>query len=264
MRPIIRWTLRQRRWSIFWWSVGVFAFIFITMVFYPSFRDSGAALEKSLENLPKAAVQLFGGSTNFFSPVGYLNSQIFFLLLPILLSILAIILGSSLIASEEKDGTLATLLARPVSRGRLLLGKIIAGSIILAIVSAVALITVVACAKIFDLDVASTSIAAAAFNCFLLAYATGAITFLLAATGRARNAAVGIGAFVGFGGYIISSLAGTVHWLRGPAKIFPFNYFQSEAILRGTYHWVSCLFFVAVILACGVLAYTAFRRRDLV
>jgi ABC-type transport system involved in multi-copper enzyme maturation permease subunit len=112
--------------------------------------------------------------------------------------------------------------------------------------------------------VSSSAIAGASFNSFLLAYCTGAIAFLLAATGRARSAAIGAAALVGFGGYLISSLAGTVHWLKGPAKAFPFDYFQSEAILRGTYHWVNCLFFVAVAVVCGILSYVAFRRRDLV
>ncbi len=264
MRPIIKWTLRQRRWSTVWWSFGVFSFIFITMVFYPSFKQSGAELAKTFEDLPPAAVQLFGGSTDFFSPIGYLNSQIFFLMLPLLLTMLAVMLGSSLIARDEQDGILETLLARPVSRTKLLLAKIIAGSIILIIVSAAAMATVVLSARVFGLDgISSKAIAGASFNCFLLAYSTGAIAFLLAATGRARSAAIGVAALVGFGGYLISSLSGTVDWLKVPAKAFPFNYFQSEAILKGTYHWTSALFFVAVAAGCGIVSYLAFRRRDL-
>lgn len=264
MRSIIRWTLWQRRWSTMWWSVGVFSFIFITLVFYPSFKDAGIALEKSFQNLPDAALGLFGGSSDFFSPIGYLNSQVFFLMLPLLLTMLAVALGASLIAREEQDGTLETLLARPVSRSGLLTGKVVAGTLILAVVSAVAAVTVVVSAHLFDLDaVPSSAIALATFNSFLLAYATGAVAFLLAATGRARSAAIGIAAFIGFAGYIIESLAGTVHWLSGPSKALPFHYFQSEAILRQTYHWIDALFFVAVIAACGILSYIAFRRRDL-
>ncbi len=264
MRPVVKWTLWQRRWSTVWWSVGVASFIFITLVFYPSFKSAGDALEKSLASLPKAALGLFGGSADFFSPVGYLNSQIFFLLLPLLLTMLAVALGSSLIASEEKDATLETVLARPVSRSKVLIGKIIAGTLVLAAVSAVALVTVVVCARLFQLDgVPSSAIALATVNSFLLAYCTGSVAFLLSATGRARGAAIGVASLIGFGGYIISSLAGTVHWLSGPSKVFPFHYFQSEAILRQTYHWTSALYFVAVIAVCGILSYTVFRRRDL-
>lgn len=265
MRPIIRWTLWQRRWSTAWWSVGVFSFIAITLVFYPTFKDSANALEQSFANLPKAALGLFGGSSDFFSPIGYLNSQIFFLLLPLLLTMLAVALGASLIAREEQDGTLETLLARPISRGKAMGAKVIAGSLVLAAVSAVALVSVVVCARIFQLgSVPSSAIALASVNSFLLAYCTGAIAFLLSATGRARGAAIGVATFIGFGGYIIESLAGTVHWLQGPSKVFPFHYFQSEAVLRQTYHWSNALYFVAVTAACGIISYIAFRRRDLV
>lgn len=264
MKPVIRWTLWQRRWSTMWWSVGLFSFIFINMVFYPTFKDSADQLAKSFSTLPKAAVQLFGGSSDFFSPVGFLNSQIFFLMLPLLLTMLAVSLGSSLIAREEQDMTIELLLARPVSRGRLMAAKVIAGTIALSIVSAIALVTVVVTARVFGLDgIPSRAIALASFNSFLLAYATGAIAFLLAATGRARGAAIGIGAVIGVGGYLISSLSGTVDWLKTPAKAFPFNYYQSEAILRSTYHWTSALFFVIVIAVCGGLSYLAFRRRDI-
>ncbi len=199
---------------------------------YPSFKDAGSQLEQSLSNLPDAALQLFGGSADFFSPVGYLNSQIFFLVLPLMLTMLAVALGASLIAREEQSLTIELLLARPVSRNRLLTAKIIAGTLALGVVSLVAMVTVVVSSKLFGLDVASSSIAAASFNSFLLAYCTGAIAFLLSATGRARGAAIGIAAFIGLGGYIIVSLAGTAKWLKGPSHIFPFHYFQSEAILR--------------------------------
>lgn len=263
MRPIIRWTLWQRRWSTMWWSIGVLGFILLNMVFYPTFKNQAEELTKSFASIPKAALQLFGGSSDFFSPVGFLNSQIFFLMLPLLLTILAVSLGSSLIAREEQDGTLETLLARPLSRGRVMAGRVIAGTLELLFVSGVALVTVVAASRIFGVDVPSSRIAQASVNSLLLAYCTGAIAFLLAATGRARAAAIGVASLVGFGGYIISSLSGTVHWLKTPSRIFPFDYFQSEAILRGTYHWINALFFIAVIAACGVLSYAVFRRRDL-
>jgi len=68
---------------------------------------------------------------------------------------------------------------------------------------------------------------------------------------------------VALGGYIIGSLAGTVKWLSFPAKLLPFHYYQSEAILRGTYNWNNVWYFVFVIALCSVLSWVAFRRRDL-
>lgn len=263
MRTIIRWTLWQRRWSTMWWSFGVFAFVFINMIFYPTFKNDAEELQKSFENLPDAAVQLFGGSTDFFSPIGFLNSQVYFLMLPLLLGILAIGLGSGLLAREEQDKTIESLLSRPVSRGRLLLGKSLAGVLILSMVTAVALVTVLGTAYAVDLEVSGWRILAVTLVCGLLALSFGALALLLTAVGKARAAALGVATVVALGGYLISSLAGTVAWLKGPSKILPFEYYQSEAILRGTYQSANLLFFAGVLLVCAVLSYLFFRRRDL-
>lgn len=264
MLAIIRWTLWQRRWSTFWWILGIFGFIFINVIFYPTFKDQAAELEKGFANLPDAAVQLFGGSTDFFSPVGFLNSQIFFLMLPMLLSILAIGMGTGLIGREEQDGTIETLLARPISRGRLLFAKARAGALVLLIVAAASLVTTIGLSRLVGLtEVPPLQITEATFACYMLALSFGAIAYLLAATGRARAASLGITAFVALGGYLVSSLSNTVSWLKTPSVFFPFHYYRSEEILRGTFKWFDILIFIDIIVVCGLLAWLSFRRRDI-
>lgn len=263
MNPIIRWTLWQRRWSIMWWCVGAFWLIFINMIFYPSFKDQAAELQKSFENIPDAAVQLVGGSTDFFSAIGFLNSQIFFLMLPLILGVLAIGLGSSLIAREEQDGTIESLLSRPISRSRLLFSKALSGVIILSIVTIFALLTTVITALVVDLDVGYAPIIVTTFNCFLLTLSFGAVAFVITTVGKARSASLGIASFVALGGYIISSLAGTVSWLKVPGQLFPFHYYESEAMLRGNYDWVNTGILLGLIIICGLVSWISFNRRDI-
>ncbi|HYF96607.1 MAG TPA: ABC transporter permease subunit [Patescibacteria group bacterium] len=263
MIPIVKWTLWQRRWSTVWWSIGMLFLIFFSMIFYPSFKNDAEQLQKSFENLPDAAVQLFGGSTDFFSPVGFLNSQIFFLTLPLILSVLAIGMGCNLIGKEVQNLTIESLLARPISRSKLLLGKATAGALILFGVTLISLITTVVTAKIVDLEVGIGLISLATLACFLLVLSFGAIAFMLSCYGKTRNASLGITAFIAFGGYIIGSLAGTVDWLEIPSKIFPFTYYQPEAILRETFNWANIMFFISVIIGCGLISWLSFRHRDI-
>lgn len=260
---IIKWTLRQRKASIIWWSVGIAIFMFISMIFYPSFKDSAAELEKSLTDIPDAALQLFGGSTDFFSPVGYTNSQVYFISLPLLLGILAISLGSKVVAKEESDKTIEGLLSRPVSRTKLLISKSLAASLILAFVSLIAAISMVLVAKIVGLDIATSNLLTASFVCFLLTLSFGAIAFTITTIGKASGLALGVATLIAFGGYLVDSLAGTVSWLETPAKFFPFHYYQSESALYGSYNWWNILFFIAVIIVSGLISWLAFRRRDL-
>lgn len=263
MKAVIRWTLWQRRWSMVWWSVGLCGILLLTMVFYPSFRDQAAELQKTFQGLPDAALQLVGGSADFFSPVGFLNSQIFFITLPALLGILAIGLGSSLLAHEEQNKTIESLLARPISRPRLLLAKAVSGVVVLSVVSLVGLVVTVVTAWAVHLEVSSWAIAGGFLTCFLLCLSFGALAFAVTALGKGRSAALSIAAAFAFGGYIISSLASTVHWLSFPAKFFAFHYYQPEAILRGTYGWIHTLFFGILLLVCIVVSWVTFKKRDL-
>lgn len=263
MMAIFKWSLWQRRWSIFWWSFASFGLIFINMIFYPSFKNEAAELQKTFDSLPDAAVQLFGGSTDFFSPVGFLNSQIFFLMLPMILVILAIGLGSSLIGREEDEGTIETLLSRPISRSKFLLAKARVGGCILSLVTIVSLLTTVIIGKIVDLDVPISNIVWATFACWMLVFSIGAIAFLLSSLGKARSASIGIAAFVALGGYLVSSLSGTVEWLKGPSKLFPFHYYDPEAILRGTFSWFNIAILFGIVVVCAFFSWIAFRRRDI-
>lgn len=263
MISIIRWTLWQRRWSTFWWSFGMAFLIFISMITYPSFRDQAAELQKSFEGLSQTTVNFIGGSTDFFSPVGFLNSQVFFLTLPLLLGVLAISLGCGLLAREEQDHTIDLLLSKPVSRTQLLFGKAFSGAIILSFVALVGLVATLVTAQIVDLGISATDITLAMFACLMLCASFGAIAFMLTAVGRARVASMAVASFVAFGGYIISSLAGTVDWLQGVSKLFPFHYYRPQEVLSGTFDSANMLLFLAVIVVSAAISCAFFLRRDI-
>lgn len=262
MLPVVKWTLWQRRWSIIWWCVGLIGLTVLTLALYPTIRGQAAQLNKSFGSLSQGTLSLFGG-TDFFSPVGYLNSQLIYFTIPLLLAILAIGLGNSLIGHEEAEKTLETLLARPISRTRLLFAKALAGIVQLLFITFIGSVTIVVMAKAVAMGIPLTNIAAACFACFMLALTFGAVAFLLAATGRGRAASLGIAAVFAIGGYIIGSLASTVHWLQSFSLIFPYHYYRTADILRGTFDWSSILFFALFTFGCGLLALFIFRRRDL-
>ena len=262
MYAIVRWTIWQRRWSTMWWCVGVVALIALTLLLYPSIRDQAAQLNKSFGGLSSSTLNLFGG-TDFFSPVGYLNSQLLYFTVPLVLAILAIGLGTSLIGREESDGTLEALLARPVSRGALLTAKAIAGVLVIGVVTLVASVVTIVLCKAVNMGIPLVFIAEACFACFMLVLTFGAAAFLLAATGRGRVAAIGVAVAYGMGGYLVSSLAPSVHWLKTPSLVFPYHYYQTADVLHGTFAWRDIVFFALFSLGCGILAWLSFRRRDL-
>jgi len=264
MRPIIRWTLQQRKSSIIWWCVGIIFFVFLTLVFYPTINSQSAQLNKSFDQIPQTAKQLFTDTSDLFSPIGYLSSQIFYLMMPLILGVLAISLGASLVGKEEHDTTIELLLARPISRTKLLLGKSLAGLAVVLIVGGTSIIFTAVMCRLVGLEVAVMYILEAGLLATLLALSLGVVAFMLTALGRAgRAAGIGLAAAFALGGYILASLSSSITWLRWPAKIFPFNYYHSSELLSGNYNWANAIYFVAVIVACLVISWLAFRRRDL-
>jgi len=264
MWAIVRSELRQRRWSILWWSLGIGAFVALDVLLYITVKGDAAQLNAALSHLPTAVRSLFSDGADLLSPTGFLSARIYYLLLPLLLTILSIGLGTSLIGKEEKQGTIELLLARPISRTRLLLGKVIAGLLILTCVSVVAALTAVATVHPAGLDVSRRDVALTTLASTLLSILFGAIAFLLCALGRPwRGAATGIAALIAFASYLIASLESLVDGLKWPAKLSPYHYYQPNDMLSGASGKKVMLTYAVGIIALGVAAWIGFRRRDL-
>jgi len=201
-------SLWERRRAVLWWSVGVVALVGVTVLFYPSVRDSAADFQDMLDQLPEAVRTLFVGNiTDLSSPIGYLNSQIFATNGPILLLILAIGRGSRAIAGEEQEHTLDLLLSTPVSRRRVVVQKFGALVVEVVILGAVLWGATAASAPAVGLDVPLTDLAAATLHMVLFAIGFGAIALSAGcATGR-RAAAIGVGSVVAVAAFLLNSLA---------------------------------------------------------
>jgi ABC-2 type transport system permease protein len=264
MIPIIRFEVSRRKWSVFWWSFGVMALIVLTLAFYPTIKGQTSELNKSFGDLSPQLTSLFSDTGEFFSPVGYLSSQIFYLVLPLLLSMLAIGMGASLLTKDELDHTLELTLARPISRSRVLLSKAFAGLLVLAIVGFVSLVTNIVMAKLVHIDVGLANIAFTNTMAVLLAAMFGSLAFALSAYGRfARLASIGITAMVALLGYITTSFVSYVHWMIWPARLLPYHYYSPAGMLEGHLTWDVMLWFIVVIIVLGILAIIGFRRRDI-
>lgn len=264
MKPIIRWSLWDRRWSVFSWSLGTSIYIAINILVYSSISGQAAALNKALDNLPVGARSLFSDSADLLSPTGYLSSKLYYLILPLLFTILAINLSSHLLSREEQDKTLELLLSRPVSRSKLLASKMFSGLVVIIAVGLVSLVATIICIKASSYDVSVDRIVLAQAVTVLLGLVFGSISWLLVGLGKfGRRASVGIASFIALGSYLFSSLEGIASWLEWPAKLLPFHYFQPTAVLNGTYNWWNAFGLAVAAIIITSLAFIAFNRRDI-
>lgn len=263
MKTIVGWELIRRRISLFWWVFGVVVLVAITVLSYVAVKDQAAELEKAFGDL-SSSTSSFVGTADLFSPEGYLNSNLFYITLPILYIILALSLANTLLGKEESDTTLELLLSRPVSRSKILAGKAAAGLLALTVVGGAATITTVVCAKIIDMDIGMGGLLLTSVVTVLFAGTFGAISFTLFAASKAtRRFAMLAGILLSFGSYIITSLAGMVSWLETPSKFLPYYYFDTEKLMQGTLPVGLTIYIVGIFIAGAVISRAGFRRRDI-
>lgn len=267
MIRIIRWELRQRRWAIFWWAVGSIVMTVAILALYPSIRDQAHQLNKVINTLPQGLRELKTGGANAVDvadPVAFLNSQLFYATLPILWIILAVTRGGSILGREEQTHTLELLLARPVSRGKLLLAKAVSFGLEFAIVGSATLFAILALAPAFAIHLPSVKLLLATAYTAVFSLSFGLIAFALQATSRlTRRGATAFAVFLGFGGYLIASLSGLTTWLKVPSKLAPYHYFAPEKILHGQAVTGLDVYLLGVLAFTILLAYFGFRRRDI-
>lgn len=265
MIATILWELRQRRLYTTGWTIAVSSMVLLLLVIYPSIHHQASQLNDVLNKLPASIRDLkTGGSTvDITTPAGYLNSQLYYATLPLFYIIMAIGLGSSLLARDEQNHTLELLLARPISRGKILLAKALAGTAVLGIVSVVATVLAVGLAPIFDLDISVGHLLLVNLWCTLFCLSFGAVAFALTATSNAtRRSSIAVATVISFGGYLLASLGGLTTYLKTPSKFLPYHFYNPTNILAGHVSKGLVLYVLGLLVGSALVSYLGFKNRD--
>lgn len=264
MIAILTWTLWRRRWFTALWTLSLAGFMVLILVIYPAFRDQARVLNNSLNQLPATVKSFVADTDNYLSPVGYLSSNAYYLMLPLLFGVLCIGLGSSLLAQDERRHTMELLLCRPVSRGTLLLGRALAGLLILIIAAGITSLATIITAQAIRLPLSSWWLLTATMAAAGLGSIFGALAFMLTATGGlGLRISLGLPTFLLILSYLTTSLSSTVQWLSAVSRLLPYHYYHPAEILAGQAATPQAIGVVAVWLVLGVGAWLVFRRRDI-
>jgi ABC-2 type transport system permease protein len=259
---IFRKTVRDQLRPLLWWALGVIVLILVTMFSYPAVRDQND-LNDLWQDLPEELRALVGGAeTDLVSPAGFLNSQYFALLAPILFLIYAIAMGSGAIAGEEEHGTLDLLLAQPVSRRRVLLEKFAGMAVSLTALGVVAWLALWGGALAVDMDIGAGLLAAANVSVTLLGLLFGTLALAVGSISGRRTLSLAVAAGVAFASYLLNSLAPVVDAPESVRWFSPFYYFIGGDPLRNGLnagHVAVLLGLTAILLVAGIVV---FDRRD--
>jgi len=252
-------TIFEKRWSIFWWFVSMFAMTLFVVLLFPTFKDT---FGQTLSNVPDSLKQVLGTAHDYQRIEGYLHIQVFMQMI-FLIVIYGIITFTGLLAGDEGNGTLQTLLSQPVSRGKIYAQKLFAGMTLLWVVNSAMFVAIwVGCLligeslnywRVFE---ATNFVWLVTLIFSLIGYMVGAIT------GKRGLAGILAGVYA-FLAYLISSLTNTVEWLKYPNYLSPIKYFSDFRILDEGLHVGNALLLIGVGVVMVVIGWLVFVRRDI-
>jgi ABC-2 type transport system permease protein len=122
-------TIKKKRNSLLAYLVINGGLVWVLVAVFPSMARKGEELRVAFENYPEAMLKAFNidMSTFLANLEGFLATENFSIMWPILLIILVVSFGAGVIAGEIEKGTIEILLAQPISRAKLFLTKYAAG-----------------------------------------------------------------------------------------------------------------------------------------
>jgi ABC-2 type transport system permease protein len=251
--------LKFRRNGIIGWGIGLCFFPFVYITLYPSVAEEMAGLA-DLEIYQAMGINL-GTFEDWVA-------SILFLMVPLLLSVYALLNATGTLAGEEEDGRLEMMVTLPLERWQIITAKAIALAIATFIIL---LVTALAGALVYmaiqsqvESEVEPFGLAATMLATWPLVFAFAMLSLFFAAFSSRRRVAALIMTAILIISYFGSNLIHQVSSLESLEPIFLFSYLDSTrtAVLEG-----QPIGDVLVLLAVGLISFALavffFNRRNL-
>ncbi len=266
MKDVIAWEISRRKKYMIWWAIGISLTIILILSIYPSIRDQFKTFDNLMKQLPSAFINLQTGGANesIASPVGWLNSQLYFVTLPILFLIMSIGLGGSILAMDEKEHTLELILARPISRAKLIASKLISYFLIIAVPWLISSIVTGITSSIIHLPISQFNLFIADIWLLIFILAYGLIAFAATAVStKIKRIGTIAATLIAFLGYLLTSLANLNHFVADFAKLLPWYYFTPSKLLLGNLNTTLNIYLLTLSLFMIIISFVGFNKRDL-
>jgi len=255
-------TLAQRSRGLLAWTLGLVLGAVMQIAVYPSMASSGDAMQQYVDAWPDALREAFG-LADYTTAAGFLNTELFSFVVPLVLVGVALAAGAAATAGEEEQGTLELLLSVPVRRSTVLAGKALAMVVAVAVASAALVLTLLIGDPIVDLNVGAGYLVAATAACAFIALAFGSVGLLLGALTGHRAVALGTGFGLVLATYLIDILAPMADWLKPWQNVSPFHWVLDNSPLKSGLALSGAALVLAVALAAAAAAFAVFARRDI-
>ena len=255
--------LKANRKALIIWSVYMFLLVASGMGKYSAYSAGGQA-NAAFDKIPYSIKALLGmGSLDMNTMSGYF--AMLFVYIELTAAIHAVLLGSSIIANEERDKTTEFLLVKPVSRTAVITSKLFAALINVIVINIVTLASSLALVPIYnkgaDISGEVTMFILSMFFVQLIFLSLGAA---LAAFLKNPKSSGSLGTGLLLVAYVIAKITDFTAELNFLNLLSPFKYFNIYDLVAGNGLNLGIVILSLVLVAIfSFSTYYFYRKRDL-
>jgi ABC-2 type transport system permease protein len=259
---MFRQAIKDLRWPIFWYALGLAVYAVLILAFYPTVRENAESMNQVMSAFPKGLMEAFGAG-EMTTLAGFVGGKFLNVMWPIIVGVFVIMAGAATVSREVERGTIELLLSVPESRTRLFaakLGALLLG-ILLLVGATVGSLWLGALLVDETLEVGKLLALGVVLTCF--AVAVGGYTVLLSSFSKDRGKPAGISAGITLSFYVawvVADLSEDWEWISNFSIFTAFD--PQRALASGEVEPVHLAALLAVGLVCTVAALALFNRRD--
>ena len=259
---LLRRGLLDRTRTLLAWSIGIAAYVALLAATFTSIEGS-ESFDKLVQDYPAALKDLFGLSDVVLTTgSGYMDTELFNIMLPLLVLVLAIGAGSRTLAGEEEAGRLELLLAYPIRRRSAVLAKGLAVALEVAVVSAAGFLALAAFDPLVGLDLDFERLAGATLALALLGVLHAWLAIAVGAARPGRGLAIAVPAGLAAAAYLVNGLQDLASWLK-PFRFLSSFWWAGQSPLSTGVQYDGCLVIAAAAVVALVAGALLIERRDL-
>jgi ABC-2 type transport system permease protein len=256
--------LRAHLVGLIFWCLGMAALVASGMGKYAAFKGAGQTVTQLFAGVPKPVLAVLGISGfDLTKASGFYG--VLFLYIAVMAAVHATLLGSGVIAEEERDRTSEFLYSKPVSRARALTAKLLAGLTNIVVFNIATMLSSFYFVGYFGKGESVTSdILILMAGLILLQVIFFAIGAVVAGTTRRPKSAPSIATSIMFLTFLLSVLVGLNEKLAFLKYFTPFKYFDAATLMKNlSLDPVYVLLSLAIVVLAAVATYRFYGSRDL-
>lgn len=244
-----------------WGSVIVFMSS-IQLYVYPTIVKTGDGMNQLLDSFPDPIKEIFR-MQDYTSGAGFLSTELFSMMIPLVLIAVGATWGSSGTAQEEEDGTADLIFALPISRQRVILSKLFATVLACLILGVVSFVSISVGAPLVNMELDSVHLLAACISMFLLGVFFSSVGFLIGSLTGKKGVSLGISSGLGILAFLFYSLAPLVDTFDYITPINPIQWALGGNQLFEGPDYIGYAKLIAASLILFTLAIITFDRKDI-